>query len=195
MSPLISQAYTVILSHHTDIPLPLQFPHYPSAQTLLSHISTTLLHVSSAGHHLLKMDAESRALPDPVEYDLTKDGIVSVLKSNSSEIVIVKLENRKKSGRSLVEKCSLNLRSGILKPLDPVTPTIRSNETIDFGTTFNLGISERQRQSKDDVVLPHFAAQHAKLPQNGSASAEIEYTLDAEDDFDDEEDVDEDLLI
>jgi elongator complex protein 5 len=59
---------------------------------------------------------------------------------------------------------------------------------VDFGTTFNLGVTERQMKSKEEVVLPHFGAR-------GGSSGDIEYTLGVEDDFDDEEDVDEDLLI
>jgi elongator complex protein 5 len=192
---LIFSAYTVILSHHVDVPLSFQFPHYPSAQTLLSHISTTLLRVSSVGHHRLKMDAESRALPDPVEYDFAKAGVVSALHSNPPGSMIVELENRKKSGRSTVQRCIFDFRSGIFTPLDPLIPTTPSDEPIDFGTTFNLGISEHQRQSKDGVVLPHFAAQRSQLLQEGASAAEIEYILDTGDDFDDEEDVDEDLLI
>jgi len=85
------------------------------------------------------------------------------------------------------------LRSGHLESLQSGKVTnMQPSNLVEFETTFNLGISERQRQSKLAVVLPHFAAQEHPT---SSHTSEIEYTLDAEDDFDDEEDVDEDLLI
>jgi hypothetical protein len=67
---------------------------------------------------------------------------------------------------------------------------------IDFGTAFDLSIMDRQKESKESVVLPHFSAQARQSGPNPSESAaEIECPLDANNDFDDEEDVDEDLLI
>jgi elongator complex protein 5 len=112
--------------------------------------------------------------------------------------VIVYLEYRRKSGRTISENCILNLLSSRVEPL--VTESAgKSPEGIglDFGTTFNLsGLTQRQKKSKEDVVLPHFLAQGLPPTDNARGdTAEIEYTLDAEDDFDDEEDVDEDLLI
>ena len=91
-----------------------------------------------------------------------------------------------------MEKYNFSISSGQLGALVPST-TINAQDSsgIDFGTTFNLGISQRQKQDKEGVVLPHFVAQKEGQTEEG----QIEYILDAEDDFDDEEDVDEDLLI
>ena len=187
----------MILSHHTDILLPLKFPHYPSAQPLLSHISTTVLRVSSFGHYTLKVEADSKALPDPIEQDRARDGVISTLASNSSHKMVVALEYRKKSGRTIHERCTLNLTSGKVEPLDRKPKEVsRDTSGLDFGTTFNLGVTQRQKENKEDVVLPHFSAQG--IYSGGAVSergGDIEYTLEAEDDFDDEEDVDEDLLI
>jgi elongator complex protein 5 len=189
-------AYSVILSHHTDVLLPLKFPHYPSAQALLSHISTTVLRVSSFDHHILQLEAESKALPDPIEHDHAKDGILSTLGSNSLQKVIVSLEYRKKSGRTIAERYTLSLHSGKVESLDNKPAQDRDKTGIDFGTTFNLGITQRQKENKEDVVLPHFSAQGMYSEDHLSGKGgSIEYTLEAEDDFDDEEDVDEDLLI
>lgn len=152
--------------------------------------------MSSFRHHTLKLQAESQALPDPVERDGAREGVVSPFGTNSPQRLIVVLEYRKKSGRTIWEKCVLNLISSRVDHLGP-DPSLASQATsgLDFGTTFNLGITQRQRESKEDVVLPHFSAQ-AKSNNNAMGdNGEIEYTLDAEDDFDDEEDVDEDLLI
>ena len=183
----------MILSHHIDVVLPCKYPNYPSAQPLLSHVSTTVLRVSSFGHYILQLEAESRALPDPVEQDRTKDGIVSTLGSNSSQKLVIAVEYRKKSGRTISERYTLDLTSGKTSPLDYKVVDDHRDTGLDFGTTFNLGITQRQKESREDVVLPHFSAQGIFSGAEGGGN--IEYTLDAEDDFDDEEDVDEDLII
>lgn len=187
----------MILSHHTDIPLPAKFPHYPSAQPLLSHISTTVLRVSSFGHHRLTAFADSQALPDPIAQDRRMDGVVSTLGSNTPGQLVVSLEYRRKSGRTLLEMSEFIISSGQVRVIGSPTAGLQSQESsgIDFGTTFNLGITQRQKQSKEELILPHFLAQRDAQTEEATAAGHIEYTLDAEDDFDDEEDVDEDLLI
>jgi hypothetical protein len=106
------------------------------------------------------------------------------------------MEYRKKSGRTIKQTCTLDILSSKLSVLDVRTVDDQAPSGIDFGTTFNLGITDRQRESKEEVVLPHFSAQaHHSTTNASDSSGEIKYTLDAEDDFDDEEDVDEDLLI
>jgi hypothetical protein len=122
---------------------------------------------------------------------------VAALGSNSALQIVLALEYRKKSGRTIKERCTLDIHSGNITILDVNMVEGHAPSGIDFGTTFNLGITGRQKESKDSVVLPHFSAQaHPSVGANPSESAaEIEYTLDAEDDFDDEEDIDEDLLI
>jgi elongator complex protein 5 len=149
---------------------------------------------------MLKLEAESQALPDPVERDSATEGVVSPFGTNSPQRMIVSLEYRKKSGRTISEKCILNLLSSMVEPLRKESAgkshASQAGIGLDFGTTFNLGLTQRQKESKEDVVLPHFSAQG--LPPTDKTRGnigEIEYTLDAEDDFDDEEDVDEDLLI
>lgn len=187
----------MILSHHNDIPLPAKFPHYPSAQPLLSHISTTVLQISSFGHYRLKTLADSQALPDPIDQDRNIDGVVLTLGSNTPRQLIVSLEYRRKSGRTLVEKYSFNIANGQVAVLGPAVGELDAQDGsgVDFGTTFNLGITQRQKQSKEGLVLPHFMAQRDAQGKEQAKAGQIEYTLEAEDDFDDEEDVDEDLLI
>jgi elongator complex protein 5 len=123
--------------------------------------------------------------------------VISTLVSNSSQQIVVALEYRKKSGRTIRERYTLNLTSGKVEPLDrKLAENSRDTSGLDFGTTFNLGITQRQKESKEDVVLPHFSAQGTYSGGDVSErSGDIEYTLETEDDFDDEEDVDEDLLI
>ena len=156
-----------------------------------------MLRISSFGHHALKLEADSRALPDPIEQDRARNGVVSTLGSNSSQKIIIALEYRKKSGRTINERYIINLTSSKVEPLDgKQSEYSQDTRGLDFGTTFNLGITERQKENKKDVVLPHFSAQGIYLGDAVSERrSDIEYTLEPEDDFDDEEDVDEDLLI
>ena len=186
-----------MLLHHADIPLPSPFPHYPSPQILLSQISTTVLRVSSFGHHILRLEADSKALPDPIEQDRAKNGVFSTLASNSPGQIVVALEFRRRSGRTMTEKNVLNTRSRQIERLNiNISDPSQDIVGIDFGTTFNLGTTQQQKKTKEDVVLPHFVAQKVLAGEyHHEGVARIEYTLDAEDDFDDEEDVDEDLLI
>lgn len=51
-------------------------------------------------------------------------------------------------------------------------------------STFDLGITERQRREREGVVLPYFDAQRGE----GGGGGRILYDMGAEDDFDDEED-------
>lgn len=110
---------------------------------------------------------------------------------------MIALEYRKKSGRTIKERYTFNIVSGKIESLDSKsTEDSHDMSALDFGTTFNLGITQRQKNDKENVVLPHFSAQGISPdPDQPETSWDIEYTLDVEDDFDDEEDVDEDLLI
>lgn len=53
------------------------------------------------------------------------------------------------------------------------------------GTTFNLGLTEKQRKDRDGIVLPYFDAQQ---DIGGGEGGRILYEMGREDDFDDEED-------
>ena len=142
------------------------------------------------------MEAESKALPDPVEQDRAIDGVVSAIGSNSSQRMVISVEFRKKSGRAISESFTLDIPSNKIDILHaPVEKGRQDGISLDFGTTFNLGMTQRQKKTKEDVVLPHFSAQGLPVDESREGVGDIEYTLDAEDDFDDEEDVDEDLLV
>jgi elongator complex protein 5 len=180
-----------------DIKGPPIYHYFPSPELLISHMCTAVLWVSSHLHHIRKREAESQALPDPIEHESALDGIVSTLGSNSPEKIVVELVYRKKSGRKLREKSILNLSSGQVEPLEETAFSDESEAQamLDFGTTFNIGLTQRQKETKDEVILPYFSAQRTIADEKEPIGGEIEYTLEAEDDFDDEEDVDEDLLI
>lgn len=62
-------------------------------------------------------------------------------------------------------------------------PTVDGTEA----STFELGITERQRRDREGVVLPYFDAQKGVLGEAGEGGR-ILYDLGVEDDFDEEED-------
>lgn len=53
------------------------------------------------------------------------------------------------------------------------------------GTTFELGLTERQRRDRENVVLPYYDAQRGDGVGEGGR---ILYDMGSEDDFDEEED-------
>jgi hypothetical protein len=129
--------------------------------------------------------------------DRSKYGVVSTLGCNSSHRIIIVLESRKKSGQTISESYSLDINSGQMEVFSTKSEgEFQDTGGLDFGTTFNIGITPRQKESKEIVVLPHFSAQQTfQVDDAEKTNGNIEYTLEMEDDFDDEEDVDEDLLI
>ena len=50
--------------------------------------------------------------------------------------------------------------------------------------TFELGLTEKQRQDRENVILPYFDAQK----EEGGVGGRILYDMGVEDDFDEEED-------
>jgi len=66
----------------------------------------------------------------------------------------------------------------------------KTGEEAEVETTFNLGLTEKQRRDREGVVLPYFDAQKNGGGQGPGDEGRILYEMGAEDreDFDDEED-------
>ena len=129
------------------------------------------------------------------------------------EGVVVEMEIRRKSGRGVVETFVLGSPASISgsaklpalgsvmlldeHPLYSPTPSGlgASAEAGQSGdgeaeTTFNLGLTEKQRKDREGVVLPYFDAQKEGGAFGAGEGGRILYEMGAEDreDFDDEED-------
>ena len=176
-------------------------PRYyqPVPLTTFNYLSTTILTVSSIGDCLARKQASDRSLPLPTfGIEEEKDGVITpVYSPASNDGLVLHMEHRRKSGRvgttarfympvsspssSLAEK-PINLDS---HPL--FRPTIEDQSEIAEGDegTFKLGLTERQRQARDGVVLPYFDAQKGEA---GGEGGRILYDMGVEDDFDEEED-------
>lgn len=62
-----------------------------------------------------------------------------------------------------------------------------SDQSTSSSSTFELGLTERQKKDREGVVLPYFDAQKGVLGEGGEGGR-ILYDLGVEDDFDEEED-------
>ncbi|TSL34598.1 Elongator complex protein 5 [Bagarius yarrelli] len=113
--------------------------------------------------------------------DLHQPGIIGALSHLASAVITVKPVN---NARYAVAKISQRKKSG--KVMQKVDPT--SN------LTFNLRLSETEKEAKERVALPFVFSEEKKSAflKHGRGTGRIMYEPDANDDFD-EEDPDDDL--
>ena len=125
--------------------------------------------------------------------------------SNGLVGVALEMENRRKSGRGVVEWIFLpspSTRTGSVTVeekvvlLDDHPLYNRSAELAGTAmeevanaagaevSTFDLGLTAKQRMDREGIVLPYFDAQRGE----GGAGGRILYDMGVEDDFDEEED-------
>ena len=214
LSGILTPAVSIVAVYHDDVPiiLPRTFNEYePHPFTVLSHLATAILRVSSLRQEVDRQSARNRALQEP-EWGLKEDreGVIIGLRTKSSRAdedgrgVVIDMELRRRSGRTVAEKF-------ILQPPAAASPTAgRAPGKISLLTdhrmfakpaaeggagegeeepesTFNLGLTEKQRKDREGIVLPYFDAQ---TDIGAGEGGRILYEMGREDmdDFDDEED-------
>lgn len=202
MQPLL------LVIHHQDIPSPQKtHPYSPSPLLLLTYLATTILTVHSLAHILARKAANDRSLVSPLfglaeELDGVLIGRADQGKGGEfSEGVVLEMEHRRKSGKGVTDWYFLSLASkyhqhqskeGVILLDDH--PLCRrqeeryrtdKKESWEPDSTFELGLTDRQRREREAVVLPYFDAQKGEGPGDGGR---ILYDIGEEDDFDDEED-------
>ena len=216
LSALAGSRTSIVGVYHVDVPLSTSWrspstPYAPHPLTLLKYLSTSIFVVHSLPQQIARKRARDRSLAEPT-FGLAEpdEGTVAGLGANDDTGVVVELESRRKSGRSVtgwfVMRYDLNCST--IKELEPDMtsdgfirlqdyPPYRASEMACASiahdrqdelveTTFNLGLSSKQRTDRDNVVLPYFDAQRA---EGGAAEGgRILYEMGVEDDFDDEED-------
>ena len=121
---------------------------------------------------------------------------------NSTSGLVLEMEYRRKSGRGVREWYFLphpalqKQESGGVKNRFSETVMLLEDHVLyrrpaeekeqagdDMDVTFELGLTDRQRQAREGVVLPYFDAQ-----KGGGEGGRILYDMGEEDDFDEEED-------
>lgn len=208
MTSLLPSASTSLLAvYHADVPIIHPASEYaPHPLTLLTHVATTVLRVSSLAQAIEIQRAASRSLPAP-EWGLgeRREGVlVGLVKREREGGVVVEMEMRRRSGRSVTGKFILSpppsssgegaAKGGSFMPLEdhpafaPAASEIRGREGGEEGepeSTFDLGLTEKQRRDREGIVLPYFDAQ---MDIGAGEGGRILYEMGREDDFDDEED-------
>ena len=202
---LINPQISLLAIYHLDIPLPLHVSlHYaPSPLTLLKYLATTIFTVHSLSHVLARKGASDRSLAEPV-FGLSeeREGVIAGLGRNDPRGIVLEMEHRRKSGRGVEEWLFMPVSHSYLPANEKMKekiillgdhPLYRQHR-LDGGTvglsageddtTFNLGLTEKQRRDREGVVLPYFDAQR----EGGGGGGRILYDMGVEDDFDEEED-------
>lgn len=208
LSSIITPAVSLVSVYHTDVPviLPRSWNEYePHPFTILCHLATAILRLSSLQQEIERQKARNRSLVEP-EWGLKEDreGVLVGLREKSREEdrggVVIDMELRRRSGRTISEKfilmpagtgatasragrvCLLSDHSMFRAPVEEGQDGAGEEEPE---STFNLGLTEKQRKDREGIVLPYFDAQ---TDIGAGEGGRILYEMGREDDFDDEED-------
>ncbi|KAI8291199.1 histone acetylation protein 2 [Colletotrichum sp. SAR11_57] len=213
LSSIIMPSVSLVAVYHTDVPLvlPRTVSEYePHPLTVLSHLATSILRLSSLRQEIERQKARNRSMQEP-EWGLREEregvliGLKGETKSEDYRGVVVEMEVRRRSGRAMAEKFVLLPLAGttssaasgkgskmFLLSEHPVFATPdsagangRAEEEEEPESTFNLGLTEKQRRDREGIVLPYFDAQ---TDIGAGEGGRILYEMGREDDFDDEED-------
>ncbi|KAK2764957.1 hypothetical protein FQN54_008656 [Arachnomyces sp. PD_36] len=204
--PTQAMQTSLIVTYHNDIPPPANSaPYTPTPRSLLTYLATSIISVHPLSHILAEKAARDRSeiapvfgLAEVVEGVLIGRPTHQGKNDENSNGIVLEMEHRRKSGRGIVEWYYLPAAKRNGPPQLKETaillddhPLYRREDELDQGeneepdSTFNLGLTERQRQEREGVVLPYFDAQKGGGPGEGGR---ILYDMGEEDDFDEEED-------
>ncbi|EGO60575.1 hypothetical protein NEUTE1DRAFT_119733 [Neurospora tetrasperma FGSC 2508] len=197
---IINPFASLVAVYHNDVPLvlPRTVNEYePHPLTLLSHMATAVFKVSSLYQAVETKRAQMRSLREP-EWGLHegREGVLVGLRTgHQPEGLVVEMEMRRRSGRAVAERFILSpSRGGAGASLSLLSdhPLFAPAKDAEGGaegemadSTFNLGLTEKQRNDREGIVLPYFDAQ---TEVGGGEGGRILYDMGREDDFDEEED-------
>ncbi|KAF9881134.1 killer toxin sensitivity protein [Colletotrichum karsti] len=211
LSTIIVPSVSLVAVYHTDVPLvlPRTMSEYePHPLTVLSHLATSILRLSSLRQEIERQKARNRSLQEP-EWGLGEEregvliGLKGETKSEDYRGVVVEMEVRRRSGRAMAEKFVLLPLAGVPSASGKASKVFLLSEHPVFAapegaeadggageeeepeSTFNLGLTEKQRRDREGIVLPYFDAQ---TDIGAGEGGRILYEMGREDDFDDEED-------
>ncbi|EUC45708.1 hypothetical protein COCMIDRAFT_5134 [Bipolaris oryzae ATCC 44560] len=206
-STLVGVYHQDMLPGHNVRP---ETPYAPQALDLVTYMATSVITCKSLAHCLAAKAARERSLPEPTHGLLQEaEGVVQCLDANDRRGIVLEAEFRRKSGRPEGETYFLRpgrrsdyqtpvrgspfgtLKQEFVVLLDQL-PAYASQDTKGFAkaaenemeSTFNLGLTDKQKQAREGIVLPYFDAQKGE----GGEGGRILYDMGSEDDFDEEED-------
>ncbi|KAM3562389.1 hypothetical protein ARSEF4850_002779 [Beauveria asiatica] len=209
LSGVITPTTSIIGVYHADVPVPLPptvSEYEPEPLTVLCHLATAVLRLSSLEQEVARQRARDKALVEP-EWGLGegREGVLVGLRGRSRTAreegrgVVVEMELRRRSGRTVAETFvlarpeggqgtgTLLLRSdySAFKTEDAAASGQGGEGQGEPESTFNLGLTEKQRRDREGIILPYFDAQ---TEVGGGDGGRILYEMGREDDFDEEED-------
>ncbi|KHN95695.1 Histone acetylation protein 2 [Metarhizium album ARSEF 1941] len=204
LSSILTPAVSLVSVYHTDVPilLPPSFNEYePHPFTVMNHLATAILRLSSLPQEIDRQKARNRAVQEP-EWGLREDreGVLIGLRPRASDRdrgVVIDMELRRKSGRTVTEKFILQRHLAAAAKSGTGRITLLTDHALfspveadradgeEPESTFNLGLTEKQRRDREGIVLPYFDAQ---TDIGAGEGGRILYEMGREDDFDDEED-------
>ncbi|CAG8483553.1 10872_t:CDS:2 [Cetraspora pellucida] len=189
--------FRVIAVYHSDIPT------HPAngitgmlniRSTILSHFATTTITIKNM---------EQVRKESVYGYSKGVDAMVNV-HMNSPECSMCAIEHKKKSGKVFYERNVYHVDEStnglIIQFAKEITvdSNVKDNNTPEpaiANMSFNLSLTEEQKKTKNDIILPYVKVQEQyEEKRNDSSGGIIFYEPDANDDFD-EEDPDDDLSI
>lgn len=193
-------------------PVPSQPTYAPSLLKLLKYLATAILTVYSFTQTLARKRAADKSLSEPV-FGIAegKEGVILGMGANEPKSIVLEMEYRRKSGRGIKEWYYLPLMgnsdfetvAGKRKSHSPtgagkimlledhplylpqeVVMAKEYRSALEETSTFELGLTAKQKADREGVVLPYFDAQKGE----GGEGGRIVYEMGVEDDFDEEED-------
>jgi elongator complex protein 5 len=197
---------SLVVTYHQDVPALPQQNHYPpSPLSVLTYLATSIITLHSFSHILTQKAARDRSLAAPVfGLEEEQDGVLlgrldKMGGTGAAEGIVLELEHRRKSGRGVLEWYLLPPASRyspqhVKEIVTLLDDNVLYNPPMELGTnadddepksTFELGLTDRQKRDREGVVLPYFDAQRGDGPGEGGR---ILYDMGEEDDFDEEED-------
>ena len=210
LAPFLGPRTSLLAVLHMAVPLPPSPPYQPSPQTLLAHAATSIITLSQLSYAIAARRAESRALPPPPARGLD-EGVSGVLVGKGAQVggAVLEVEHRKKAGRPTVVRYVMEEKArkekgvewGLLEehPAYLAAGGVTGESGSERGaqrdedgwtSTFELGLTKKEGQDREGVVLPHFDAQRGYERGNAGEGGKILYQMGSEDlgDWDDEED-------
>lgn len=212
LSGILTPVVSIVAVYHTDVPviLPKTCNEYePHPFTILCHLATAILRLSSLRQEVERQKARNRSIEEP-EWGLkeNREGVIIGLRSRAKDRhihdgVVINMELRRRSGRTVAETFiftpgpSSRLAGAkpepgkviLLSDHEMFSTAPRQYEVGEEGaepeSTFNLNLTDKQRKDREGIVLPYFDAQ---TDIGAGEGGRILYDMGREDDFDDEED-------
>ncbi|KAJ5376486.1 Histone acetylation protein 2 [Penicillium cosmopolitanum] len=184
---------SLVVAYHTDIPglLPVHQqapnPYKPAHLSILTYLATSIITLHSFSHILAQKAARDRSLVAPVfGLDEEQDGVIlgrldKLTGTGAAEGIVLELEHRRKSGRGVLEwyilpPASRYAASHVKEVVTLLDDNVLYNPPMELDdraedeepkSTFELGLTDRQRRDREGVVLPYFDAQYGDGPGEG----------------------------